>query len=130
MQLHFDFKLAHFRYKEIILKSPWYATVYGSSEALGGNGCFNIQGVEKLKSFNKKVLVKLNKENPELLLLYSGSTIFAVARIPSCGSYNIENLDYFLVHEGTKDMNGFMNLESLNAYMDYWMDKYGPSPLD
>lgn len=130
MKLHFDFKLAHFRYEKIILKSDCTATVYGSSEALGGNGWFKIQGAEKLKSFDKKVLLKLDKENPELFLLYSGSTIFAVAKIPSYGSYNMENLDYFLVHEGTEDMNGFMNLESLDSYMDYWMNKYGPSPLD
>lgn len=129
MKLHFDFKLAHFRYEKIIRKSDSIATVYGCSEALGGNGWFNIIGAEKLKAFKEKVLLP-NQENQEFLLLYSGTTIFAVARIPFCGSYNMENLDYFLVHEGTNDMNGFMNLESLNAYMDYWMDKYGPSPLD
>ena len=130
MKLHFDFKLARFRHEKIVVNDVNTATVYGSSEVLGKNVFFQVHGTEKIRAFNTNVLLKLNKEKPELFLLYSGSTIFAVAKIPSCGSYTMENLEYFLVHEGTEDINGFMSLKAVNAYMDYWMDKYGPSPLD
>lgn len=135
MKLHFDFHLAHFRFDRMSLESESKATVYGSSNELGGCGYFKLSGEEKISAFTREIQSKLDKQNPEFLLLYSGKTIFAVSLIPSncpkdCSSINMNSLDYLLVHEGTNHMNGLMNLETLNVYMDYWMDKFGPSPLD
>lgn len=120
MELHFDFKLATFRFDKIVLEEFDKATVYGSSEELGGNGWFKVYGKDKILALIDNVLSKLNRQNQELNLLYSANTIFAV----SSGYGDMEKLDYLLVHAGTEDKNDLMSLESLDSYMDSWMTKY------
>lgn len=125
MKLHFNFNLARFRYNRISIRSEVEAFVYGfSADSTFEVSIFTLYGEEKISAFTREISSKLNSENPDIFILHIGTNPIAVSLIPSncpknIKSVNMEKLDYLLINEETKHMNGLMNLETLDAYMFY-----------
>lgn len=128
-----DFNLVRFRYDRIHIKSEATAIVFCFSQGVA-IPFFELHGEEKISAFSREIISKLNSDNPEIFILCLGCIPIAVSPIsPSCpensGNVNMNALDYLLVHSSTKYMNGLMDLETLNTYMNYLVCKFGTSSL-
>lgn len=132
MKLHFEFKLATFRIREReerFSRNGLEKTILvGSSKELDRSYIqLIIEGIEKNVAFTKEL-----SNSSNCILLYSvnanltifpGITIFAIAKIPRCKNFKMEDLEYLVVHSNTKDMHEFINLEKVDAYLYQWQRK-------